>query len=63
MLGAVENKNFPATNAGGNGNAAIGGDAGALSSILGLIGSDVIATGGTDTSITMRVSRFSPGGV
>ena len=31
---------------GGSGNAAIGGDAGALSSILGLIGSDVIATGG-----------------
>lgn len=31
---------------GGNGNAAIGGDAGGLSSILGLIGSDVIATGG-----------------
>ena len=31
---------------GGNGNAAIGGDAGGLSSLLGLIGSDVIATGG-----------------
>jgi hypothetical protein len=31
---------------GGNGNAAIGGDAGLHSSILGLIGSDVIATGG-----------------
>lgn len=31
---------------GGNGNVAIGGDAGALSSILGLIGSEVIATGG-----------------
>jgi hypothetical protein len=31
---------------GGNGNAAIGGDIGAYSSILGLIGSDVIATGG-----------------
>jgi hypothetical protein len=31
---------------GGNGNAAIGGDAGLTSSILGLIGSDVIATGG-----------------
>ena len=31
---------------GGNGNAAIGGGAGALSSIAGLIGSDVIATGG-----------------
>ena len=33
---------------GGSGNAAIGGDAGALSSILGLIGSDVIATGGNN---------------
>jgi len=31
---------------GGNGNAAIGGEANGLSSILGLIGSDVIATGG-----------------
>src|SRR5712675_1856053 len=31
---------------GGSGNAAIGGDVDALSSILGLIGSDVIATGG-----------------
>src|SRR6266404_974613 len=31
---------------GGNGNAAVGGDAGLHSSILGLIGSDVIATGG-----------------
>jgi hypothetical protein len=31
---------------GGSGNAAVGGDAGALASILGLIGSDVIATGG-----------------
>ena len=31
---------------GGSGNAAIGGDASTLSSILGLIGSDVIATGG-----------------
>jgi hypothetical protein len=31
---------------GGNGNAAIGGDAHGLSSLLGLIGSDVIATGG-----------------
>jgi hypothetical protein len=31
---------------GGNGNAAIGGDAGLHSSVLGLIGSDVIATGG-----------------
>ncbi len=31
---------------GGSGNAAIGGDAGLTSSILGLIGSDVIATGG-----------------
>jgi hypothetical protein len=31
---------------GGSGNAAIGGNAGALSSILGLIGSDVISTGG-----------------
>jgi hypothetical protein len=31
---------------GGNANAAIGGDAGGLGSILGLIGSDVIATGG-----------------
>jgi hypothetical protein len=30
----------------GNGNAAIGGDAGLHSSILGLVGSDVIATGG-----------------
>src|SRR5882672_754416 len=31
---------------GGSGNAAIGGDTGAYSSLLGLIGSDVIATGG-----------------
>ena len=31
---------------GGNGNSAIGGDAGLYSSILGPIGSDVIATGG-----------------
>ena len=31
---------------GGHGNAAIGGDVGAYSSILGLIGSDVVATGG-----------------
>jgi hypothetical protein len=31
---------------GGNGNAAIGGDAGGLLSLLGLTGSDVIATGG-----------------
>jgi hypothetical protein len=31
---------------GGNGNAAIGGDVGGLSSLLGLIGSDAIATGG-----------------
>ena len=31
---------------GGNGNTAIGGEAGGLSSLLGLIGSDVIATGG-----------------
>ena len=31
---------------GGSGNAAIGGDVGGLSSVLGLIGSDVIATGG-----------------
>jgi hypothetical protein len=31
---------------GGSGNAAIGGDIGAYSSILGLIGSDVVATGG-----------------
>src|SRR5579871_1124142 len=31
---------------GGNGNAAVGGDVGGLSSLLGLIGSDAIATGG-----------------
>ncbi len=31
---------------GGSGNAAVGGDAGLTSSVLGLIGSDVIATGG-----------------
>jgi hypothetical protein len=31
---------------GGNGNTVIGGEAGGLSSLLGLIGSDVIATGG-----------------
>jgi len=31
---------------GGNGNTAMGGDAGGLSSLMGLIGSDVIATGG-----------------
>jgi hypothetical protein len=35
---------------GGNGNAAIGGDAGLHSSILGLIGSDVIATGGNSAA-------------
>jgi hypothetical protein len=35
---------------GGNGNAAIGGEAG-LSSILGLIGSDVIATGGNSAGL------------
>jgi hypothetical protein len=33
---------------GGNGNAAIGGDSSGLSSLLGLIGSDVIATGGNN---------------
>src|SRR5262249_53730169 len=36
---------------GGSGNAAIGGDTGGLSSILGLIGSDVIATGGNSAGI------------
>jgi hypothetical protein len=36
---------------GGSGNAAIGGDAGGLASILGLIGSDVIATGGNSAGI------------
>jgi hypothetical protein len=36
---------------GGSGNAAIGGDAGITSSVLGLIGSDVIATGGNSAGV------------
>jgi len=56
---------------GGNGNAAIGGDTGALSSILGLIGSDVIATGGnsagsggdghfTGSLIDLNIAIYAP---
>jgi hypothetical protein len=56
---------------GGNGNAAIGGDGGALSSILGLIGSDVVATGGnsagnggdghfTGSLIDLNIAIYAP---
>src|ERR1700732_5552769 len=56
---------------GGSGNAAIGGDTGAYSSILGLIGSDVIATGGnsagsggdghfTGSLIDLNIAIYAP---
>jgi len=56
---------------GGSGNAAIGGDTGLTSSVLGLIGSDVIATGGnsagnggaghfTGSLIDLNIAIFAP---